>query len=321
MTRPRTSHLLPILPLALGLGACVDSNADSGLTILRAAAADDGCTFSTESDIFLSSGFVQANSRAGYLLAPVVRNDIALREGEVALTPKTVFLTSSTVTIKFYDEDLFSAAEQQTMTTDGHIRFLAPISGSIPPNFGEAVFPLRAVSGDLLAMVNERLIERQLGSTVLDVQIQVNGTRGGSALESNVFRYPVEVCLECVIEILGNCDAIPMGTSIDTGGACNSLQDGQLDCCYGADPDDFEVDCENGEEPPAAAGPARHRVITAPAAGASRRRGRSPEVLPCSPKPSRRSWTTSMAAWAPSSWGSTGSPSTPTRGTPTASTS
>lgn len=249
MTRPRSSHLLTILPLALGLGACVDNNADSGLTILRAAAADDGCTFDADSDVFLSSGFVQSSSRLGYILAPLVRNDIALREGEVALTPKTVFLTAARVTIKFYDDDLFDDANTTRLTSEGLIRFQVPISGSIPPNFSTAVFTMTAVPGALLAEVNERLVTLNRGSTVLDVQVQVIGTRGGSELESNVFRYPVDVCLECAINILGDCADIPIGTEIATGGACQTVQDGFIDCCTGADPDDSEVDCEGGEVP------------------------------------------------------------------------
>lgn len=250
MTLPHPSHMsLFILPVALGLGACVADNADSGLTILKVAIAESGCTFSTDATTFLASGLIQADSAAGYLLAPVVRNDLALAQGEAA-TPKTVFVSGAKVTIKFYDPTLFTAAEQATMTTDGLTRFLAPLAGPVDPNGGVSVFPLEAVPVELLAKLKDKLGTVDQNHTLLDVQVTMTGTRGGSTIESNLFRYPVEVCESCIVHNLGNCVDLSPTQSFGTGGACSLLQDGRLDCCYGIDPDTLEVPCGPGDPAP-----------------------------------------------------------------------
>lgn len=239
---------LTILPLALGLAACVDGNADSALIILKAATAEAGCTFATDATTFQASGLIQADSLDGYLLAPLLRNDLTLADGEVA-TPKTMFVSGARVTIKFYDATLFTSAEQATMVTDGLTRFLAPLAGPLTPNGGVGVFPFVAVPVELLAKLKEKLAAAPTSHTLLDVQVTMSASRGGSTLESNLFRFPVEVCTDCVVHFLGNCADLSPTQSIQTGGLCSTLQDGRLDCCAGRDPDTLEVDCPGGMLP------------------------------------------------------------------------
>lgn len=241
MPLPRPSHLsLFIVPVALGLGACVSDNADSGLTILKAAVAESGCTFSLTAATFQASGVIQADSPDGYILAPVVRNDLARAEGE-AETPKTVFVSGAQITIKFQDATLFTAAEQATMTTAGLTRFVAPLAGPVAPNGGVSVFPFGAVPVELLAMIKDKLAAGEQHHTLLDVQVTMTGTRGGSSIESNLFRYPVEVCDACVVRNLGNCADVDPAQVIATGGLCSLLQDARLDCCQRVDPDTAAV--------------------------------------------------------------------------------
>ena len=244
MTLPRTSTTLSILALGLGvtvgLSSCVDDNADSALIILRAVTPDASCMFSATDSAFLPSGIIQADSVGGYLIGPEVRNDLTLLDGE-AMTPKTVFVNGAEIEIRFYDEDLFDAATQAELTATGVTRFFAPFTGAVDPNGGTAVFPFEAVPDDLLRRIGAALPAVSAAdprpSTLLDVRIRMTGTRGGSSLESNLFRFPVEVCANCARDILGPCDAIPPNAMIRTGGACRPLQDGVTTCCTGADPD------------------------------------------------------------------------------------
>ncbi len=240
--------LLATLPFALTVGACVDDNADSGMIVLKAVAPEDGCTFSTDSEVFLPSGHIDAAADRGYLIAPLVRNDLTTITGE-AVTPKTIFLTGAQIVVKFYDADLFSADEQAMMTTDGLTRYLAPFSGSIAPNGGKVVFPFEAVPTDLLAKVGAKLTAQSRFSTLLDVQIRIVGDRGGSEVESNLFRFPIEVCSNCERFVIGDCTTVNPNTVVRTGGVCAPSQDGQVDCCVGADPDLREVDCPGGTLP------------------------------------------------------------------------
>lgn len=243
MKSPWMSHLLfATLPLALALGACVDDNADSGMIILRAVAPGDGCIFSADATDFLPSGHIDAAADRGYVVAPLIRNDLILAEGE-AKTPKTIFVNGAQIVVKFYDTDVFTAAEQATMATNGLTRYLAPFSGSIAPNGSTGVFPFEAVPTALLTAVGEKLTAMNRFSTLLDVQIRVVGNRGGGDVESNLFRFPVEVCSNCERFVIGDCSTLNTSTTVRKGGVCSPSQDGQVDCCVGADPDLNEWPC------------------------------------------------------------------------------
>ena len=52
---------------------------------------------------------------------------------------------------------------------------------------------------------------------------------GDSDFESPSFRYPVEVCEDCLVTTYPSCGALP--TTIHAGGECNLYQDFALDCC------------------------------------------------------------------------------------------
>jgi hypothetical protein len=250
MTPFRTSPLLTTLPLALGLGACVDGNADAGLTVLHVIAPQTGCTFDTASSAILGAGIIESGAPGGYLMGPEIRNDLATADGE-AKTPKTVFLTGAQVEIEFYDDTLFTAAERSALAADGLTRFVVPFSGSVEPDGGSTVVPFEAVPVALLRRIGDRLPEPSSDDpaprAVLDVRFQVTGTRGGGGVESNLFRYPVQVCNDCLTTYLGSCAALASNEPIATGGVCQLVQDGHVDCCV-ADHDDLEVPC--GPEDP-----------------------------------------------------------------------
>lgn len=250
MTMSRPRNLLSILPLALGLAGCVSDNADSGLIVLKAVPAEAGCTFSAGGDTFLSSGIIQSDARNGYLVAPELRNDIVLADGELA-TPKTVFITGADVEINFPDETLFAAAEQTELRSSGLARFRLPLSGLVEPSGGTAVVPMTVVPPELLARIDAKLASAMVERTVVVIDIQVLGTRGGGGVSSNVFHFPVEICADCLVTTLGHCIDVTPTQPVHTGGVCQVLQDGQLDCCID-DHDDLEVVCDMAHpEPPA----------------------------------------------------------------------
>jgi hypothetical protein len=225
---------LTIVTFALALAACVDDNADSGLTLLRNIAPAAGCVVSPDSTDFLPSGTIQADAQRGYFFTPVARNDLAVVQGE-SETNKLIFIAGAHVTIDFFDPDFFTKDEQATLDADGVTRFAVPSSGAIDPDGGTATFGFEIVPTELLAMIAAKLPAPSPGdpfpSTLLNVSVQLYGTRAGSSTESNVFHYPVEVCDGCIVHDAGPCAALPDGFTASPGGACNVLQDTQLDCC------------------------------------------------------------------------------------------
>jgi len=250
MTLLRTL-LLTSLPLALALGACVDDNADSGLTILYAAAPEAGCTFTTPASLFMTAGRIDTAAGHGYLIAPEARNDIALLDGE-SKSPKTVFVTGAEVEIAFYDTTLFTAAELAEMQTSGLTRFRVPVSGSVAPSAGTTIFPFTAVPTELIAAVAPKIPAptgaNPTPAVTVDVQLRLVGTRGGSSIQSNLFHYPVDICTNCLFHHLGKCVDTAYAEA-ETGGVCRPLQDGHLECCN-FDHDDYEVTCMPGQSAP-----------------------------------------------------------------------
>lgn len=230
MSRPLLALTLP-----LALAACVADNADSALVILRNVDPTTGCVADPSSEVARTAGTIQTNATFGYVLTPVVRNDLVTVEGE-SPTRKSVFLEGARVTIAFYDAELFTAAELDTLETDGLTRFMAPTSGALEPNGSTQTFQLEVVPRELLAAIDAKLPTDVVApSTLIDVQIEMYGQLAGSEIRSNKFHYPVTVCRDCLISSVGLCSAIDPGTEYRTGGACNTLQDGIVDCCTDAD--------------------------------------------------------------------------------------
>ncbi|MBK9036610.1 MAG: hypothetical protein IPL61_36070 [Myxococcales bacterium] len=237
MSRPQylTTFAL-VLPLAALAAACVSDNADSGLVIVRNIAPEPGCVVSTSSDVFKASGRIEADSPVGYIFTPLVRNDLVTGDGENQ-TAKSVFISGARVTIDFYDPDLFTAAEQTTMDTAGLTKFVSPSSGAIDPDGGTATFQLEIVPTELLTAIGAKLTPTAATpdpSALLDVRVQFFGTRSGSDVSSNVFRYPVGVCVDCLTRVLGPCEGLAADGEYGTGGNCGPVQDGDLDCCTDA---------------------------------------------------------------------------------------
>ena len=106
---------------------------------------------------------------------------------------------------------------------------------SVPVNIpagGLASFAFEVLPKGLLDEIDNRLADGQ--STQVVAQVEVLGTLDGSDVESNLFSYPIEVCKGCLIQNLGSCESI-ISEEINTGGVCQALQDGILDCCTNAE--------------------------------------------------------------------------------------
>ena len=215
--------------LALGAGACVDTSADSGLRIIGNSAPEDGCLVDPANMTFQDDGLIDARSLDGYLFTPIVTNELVTL-GDELTGPKTIYVTHARVDIKFYDPSFNDLAVEP-----GLVHFQVATSGSIDPNGGKLGLSFEIVPTDLLFAIGERLPDPlnnvPFSRTTLDIGIQLVGTHGGDEVVSNLFRYPVEVCDGCARQDVGACIDLPSGFEGAPGGACNSLQDGFLQCC------------------------------------------------------------------------------------------
>lgn len=226
MIRPTSTSLLLLTGLAVtGLAGCVEDGADAPMRIVANIAPGEGCTVDSSSNVFIDDGLIDAMfTEQGYVFTPAVVNEITLVDGESA-GPKTIYVEGARVTIAFYDTARFPAGSFDA----GLLEFQVPTSGSIEPEGGTAAFSFEIVPLELI-----RAVGTTLGTgarTTLDVRIQMFGTKGGGDVESKTFRYPVQICVDCLLVDRGSCASLPASFTPSIGGACNVYQDANLDCC------------------------------------------------------------------------------------------
>lgn len=212
--------------LVAAQAGCVD--AADPLRILRNQSPDPGCIVSdSTSGIFLPRGQIDVAAASGYLFTPVVTN-----EAESTTTvDRLVFLEGANVDLLFTDPDFYSEGELSTFKDEGLTYFIQPFSGSIEAG-GSAGFAFEVIPKALLDNIAGKLGEGE--STQIIAAVEMVGEINGNEVSSNVFKYPIQVCNGCLTNVLGSCDALPEG-EIRTGGTCQALQDGVVDCCTEAD--------------------------------------------------------------------------------------
>jgi len=113
-------------------------------------------------------------------------------------------------------------------------QFSVLFAGALPPegsvNVGfEVITP--AILRNILGMSGVNLTTSSMNAEVL-AEVTIRGDLGSDEVTSNVFQYPISVCTDCVINVVGAC---PMVGTPRTGDACNIYQDGVVDCCSEAD--------------------------------------------------------------------------------------
>lgn len=206
--------------------ACADG-ADS-IQILRNQVPDEGCVIPVgSSDEFQPRGRIDVTASSGYLFTPLVQSLVE----EVESASRLVFVEGANVDISFVGNPP-DAGVISSLNANNLLQFRQPFSGSIEPG-GQSSFAFDVVPRQVLDALEDHVTSDN--PVQLSVDIVIVGSLGGSGVDSNTFKYPVEVCSGCLTNVLGACDAIPEGVEVRTGGVCNTLQDGVLDCCSNAD--------------------------------------------------------------------------------------
>lgn len=200
--------------LAIQVG-CVD--ADASIRILRNQAPENGCEIPADDGAdFLPRGIIDTEAESGYLFTPLVEN-----RGIISAEAERLFF------IEGANVDLFFQNGITPPSDEAQVRFRQPLSGSIPA--GElATFAFEIVQKPVLEDLAGQLGDGE--STLVEVDIEILGEIDGGDASSNLFTYPVDVCKGCLTNVIGSCDALP-SVQVRTGGSCQLLQDGVVDCC------------------------------------------------------------------------------------------
>lgn len=204
--------------------ACTADGAET-LQLLRNQLPADGCVVPIDSTgPFQPRGRIDVSSNQGYRFTPLVQNVAIANENSM----RRIFVDGANVDIEFVGANAPDPASFQ----DNYINFRSPFSGSIAAE-GLTSFDFDIVSRELLADLASAVTPTS--SVQLIASVTIVGDLDGDTVESNTFSYPVEICDGCMRNVLGPCLGLSETLEISGGGACNSNQDGILDCCTAGD--------------------------------------------------------------------------------------
>jgi hypothetical protein len=225
---------LVMLALASAAAGCVASG-DEGFTVLNNSAPSGACEFTgATTQPSLASGHILTISPVGYQLSPLIQSKITAKIGQES--QKTISILGGRIDLSFEAITLSNSAgvtmdllEQQSAKVDaGLLKFKQLRSASLPPggstNVNFEVIPW-AVIPQVLSGIT--LMPGDRFHALLVAKLVMYGEMNGEPLDSDPFTYPIEICNDCIANIVGPC---PARANV-MGNACNPYQDGSVDCC------------------------------------------------------------------------------------------
>ncbi len=200
---------------------CAADGAES-MQILRNQVPGEGCSIPiAETGDFQGRGKIDVNSTTGYLFTPLIKSFVESNDN----TNRIIFVEGADVSIEF------TGSNAPTSALTDSLSFRTYISGSLTAG-GATALAFDLVTADLLADLQDDVTPDN--PVQLLASVTIFGDLDGSTVESNTFKYPVEICDGCLTNVLGSCVGLE-ASEVGTGGACNLLQDGVLDCCTASD--------------------------------------------------------------------------------------
>ena len=230
MGRIRVLIISAALASALGfMGAPGCTSEDATVVILQNQAPTMGCMVSSSSsDAYVPRGFIDAQANAGYFFTPLLRN-FATSTSTAGEGRRIAFLEGAEIRLDF-PAGLLSDAELSDLSSRNLVEFSQPFSAAVSPNGGLTSVVFELIPVPVLQALRGPLPE---DGTLASIQatVQVFGKLGGSSITTQEFVYWVDVCDGCAKNQLGDCALVDPSADIRTGGVCNLLQDGFVDCC------------------------------------------------------------------------------------------
>ena len=226
-------RLAVAVSLLCGLSACTDDQGTRSLVLLqnvRAQSNDGACVGIDGSDpsSALAHGVLDlVSADALYLMIPVIQNLVVSEDmSPTGLAQRTAFIEGYEINADL--GDLVDSATAEQLDNDGVTSFTGATTFFIPPNDISSI----SVAGTSQAMVDELRNRVPAGEEALIfLNIEFFGTLGGSSVRSTQLRFPVQVCTNCLVQVIGSCSALPDGFEASPGHACGLVQDVPVQCC------------------------------------------------------------------------------------------
>ncbi len=215
-------RLSTLISLGLALTACTASEGDEGIFLSKNVAPGDGCTLNaTATELFRTHGTVSAFS-GGYRIFPQMVSKITATETNAQ--QRTIQVRGARIDIETTDPALNGIPADVRRFES---RFAAPIA----PNGGITDAEFIGISEDYLKAAAAIKGAGSWESEVIVHAIVYGDLAGSEVTSQNDWEFPVTVCNDCVVNVVGACP-LPAGTIVrDARGACSLFQDGFVDCC------------------------------------------------------------------------------------------
>jgi hypothetical protein len=195
---------------------------------------ESGCLIpGTPGDIYRGSGvmdvgLVSSGAQVGYVLFPLLQNDLPARGQAGGTEPNRLVLREFRVRLELAPGapqpllDLFASPELAP-----YLAYSTPWSGSIDPGGGTVSAGVTVVPAEVARQIEATGVLDTLSSVGLTARVWAVGDTLSETIESREFDYPIDACKYCLVSYVAACPYAPA----NTGNMCNIAQDEPVDCC------------------------------------------------------------------------------------------
>jgi hypothetical protein len=232
---PGGARLLAAVMFSLGFAAC--GRVPGQFEILNdqvPTSSGGGCSVPVNPSVYQGEGtldlsIVRPEFGAAYFVFPLIENNLPSSKSG-SLDPNEIQLSGFQVDIKWIDAPPTTSI--QTVFTDNAggalVHFQIPWSGGVGSGGGQLSASVAAFPVGLA----QKLVDAGgIGTTpslTVELQVQALGTtNSGTDMQSDPFKFPVQVCSGCLVASVAPCTS----TTTPVPAGCNPAQDVPVDCC------------------------------------------------------------------------------------------
>jgi hypothetical protein len=208
--------------LCLALLGCVESG-DEGMYIIKNAAVGESCVATADPAApYLGHGSIYYGSDSAYVMTPIIQSRLVSDEG-ADMAGRTIQTSVQHADGSFSDNGSLNTSLGGVSTLFSGVVSPGGTTGAVV----EIIPP--ATLRNAINMAGGNLLTEQVRAELL-AEVVIRGEVNGDSIETPAYFYPVTVCNDCSVNIVGDC---PMtGGTPREGTGCNPFQDGSvIDCC------------------------------------------------------------------------------------------
>jgi hypothetical protein len=211
--------------------ACTD--AGSAILILQNQVPDAMCVASSsQTALFRTRGTMDLEAALGYQFFPLVMNVAEKLHDDPS--SRIFQIRGADIAIEIEDGILADEADALVEDIRAKQNITQFFSGVVMPDGQTTAVSTVIVPRDLLDLIRATgKIDQPGTTTLLQVDVTLFGEMDGHTKQAELFRYPIELCGDCMVVNIGACTAIPDSYTALTGFACgqSGRQDVGLECC------------------------------------------------------------------------------------------